>query len=110
MELLRRRRFTGNGPLTKACRGWFAEVYGTPAALLTPSCTHALEMAALLGRIAPGDEVILPSFTFSSTATAFVRSGARQAFVDIRPDTMNIDPDCVERAVTKRTRAIAAMD
>lgn len=109
-EVLRARRFTGNGPFAKACRAWFAEVYGTPAALLTPSCTHALEMAALLGRVAPGDEVILPSFTFTSTATAFVRSGARLAFVDVRPDTMNIDPECVERAVTKRTRAIAVMD
>ena len=77
--------------------------------LLTTSGTAALEMAALLCRIKPGDEVILPSYTFSSTATAFVLAGAKLVFVDIRPDTMNIDEDQVEQAITERTRAIVVV-
>ncbi len=109
-EVLRIGRFSGNGQFAKACQAWFEQVYGTPGALMTPSCTHSLEMAALLGNIEAGDEVILPSFTFTSTATAFVRSGARLVFVDIDPKTMNIDPDCVRQAITDRTKAIAVMD
>lgn len=103
-------KFSGKGQLTKACQEWFAENLQTSSALMTPSCTHALEIAALLSGVGPGDEVILPSFTFTSTATAFVRCGASLVFVDIRPDTMNIDPDCIERAITDRTKVIVTMD
>ena len=78
--------------------------------LTTPSCTHALEIAAILTGVGPGDQVILPSFTFTSTATAFVRCGASLVFVDVRPDTMNIDPEQIERAITSRTKVIATMD
>lgn len=109
-EVFRAGKFSGNGKFANACQAWFADFYGTSGALMTPSCTQALEMAALLGRIAPGDEVILPSFTFTSTATAFVRCGATLVFVDINPKTMNIDPDCIRQAITGRTKAIAVMD
>lgn len=99
----------GSGPFHGKCREWFAHTYPTARAFLTPSCTHALEVAALASGVGPGDEVILPSFTFATTATAFARTGAHLVFVDIRPDTMNIDPACVAAAVTGRTRAIIAM-
>jgi dTDP-4-amino-4,6-dideoxygalactose transaminase len=103
-------KFSGKGHFSKACREWFSENYGTSSVLMTPSCTHALEIAAMLTEVGPGDEVILPSFTFTSTATAFVRCGASLVFVDIRPDTMNIDPEQIERAITDRTKVIVTMD
>jgi dTDP-4-amino-4,6-dideoxygalactose transaminase len=99
-------QLAGNGRFTKLCQGWLEERLGAPRALLTHSCTAALEMAALLIDLQPGDEVIMPSFTFVSTANAFVLRGARPVFVDIRPDTLNIDEDLVERAITPRTKAI----
>lgn len=96
----------GDGHFTQACSRLLEQTFGIPKVLMTPSCTAALEMAALLLDLGPDDEVILPSFTFVSTANAFVRLGARPVFVDIRPDTLNIDPEAAERAVTHRTRAI----
>jgi dTDP-4-amino-4,6-dideoxygalactose transaminase len=96
----------GDGHFTQACSRLLEQTFGIPKVLLTPSCTAALEMAALLLDLGPDDEVILPSFTFVSTANAFVRLGARPVFVDIRPDTLNLDPEAVDRAVTPRTRAI----
>ncbi|MBY0406309.1 MAG: dTDP-4-amino-4,6-dideoxygalactose transaminase, partial [Rickettsiales bacterium] len=92
-----------------ACRTWFRERLSRPHLWLTPSCTHALEMAALLLALKPGDEVIMPSFTFVSSANAFAMHGATPVFVDIRPDTMNIDETLVEAAITPRTRAIMVM-
>src|SRR6185369_1996171 len=96
----------GNGAFSKRCCGWFEERLGSRKALLTHSCTAALEMAAILSGVGPGDEVIMPSFTFVSTANAFVLRGARPVFVDIRPDTLNLDEDLIEAAITERTRAI----
>lgn len=100
---------SGDGPFTRRCEALIAELTGTPRALLTHSCTAALEMAALLAGIGPGDEVIMPSYTFSSTANAFVLRGGVPVFVDIRPDTLNLDESLVEAAVTPRTRAIVAV-
>ena len=100
------RKICGDGPFTKRCHAWIEERFGAQKALLTTSGTTALEMAALLCDIKPGDEVILPSFTFSTTATAFVLVGARLVFVDVRPDTMNIDEGKIEDAITDRTRVI----
>lgn len=100
-------KICGDGEYTKKCNRWIAEKTGSKAALLTTSCTHALEMAALLIDIQPGDEVIMPSYTFVSTADAFVMRGARIVFVDIRPDTMNIDENLIEAAITPKTKAIA---
>ena len=97
---------SGNGRFTKLCHTLLEEVLGAPKILLTTSCTHALEMAALLLDIRPGDEVIVPSFTFVSTANAFVMRGARPVFVDIRPDTLNLDETLLERLITSRTKAI----
>ncbi|MCR4779498.1 MAG: dTDP-4-amino-4,6-dideoxygalactose transaminase [Ruminiclostridium sp.] len=102
------RKICGDGEFCLKCTKWFADTYETPV-LLTPSCTHALEMAAILCGIKEGDEVILPSYTFASTADAFVMRGARLVFVDIRPDTMNIDETLIEEAVTSETKAIAVM-
>lgn len=99
-------KICGDGQFTKKCSAWFEERTQTPKCLLTTSCTHALEMAALLAEIKPGDEVILPSFTFVSTADAFVLRGATIVFVDIRPDTMNIDETKIEAAITDKTKAI----
>ncbi len=96
----------GDGRFTQACCRLLEERLGINRVLLTPSCTAALEMAALLCDLEPGDEVILPSFTFVSTASAFVRAGARPVFVDIRPDTLNLDENLIEAAVTERTRVI----
>ena len=96
----------GDGTFTKKCHTFIEEKTGTAKALLTTSCTHALEMAALLCEIKEGDEVIMPSYTFVSTADAFVLRGAKIVFVDIRPDTMNIDENLIEPAITKRTKAI----
>jgi dTDP-4-amino-4,6-dideoxygalactose transaminase len=100
-------QLSGNGPFGRRCEEWLARTTGASRALLTPSCTAALELAVLLAEIGEGDEVIMPSFTFSSTATAFVLRGAVPVFVDIRADTLNIDERLVEAAVTERTRAIA---
>ena len=99
-------KICGDGEFTKKCNEWIEEKTGTPKALLTTSCTHALELAAILLDIQPGDEVIMPSYTFVSTADAFVLRGAKIVFVDIRPDTMNIDEQLIENAVTDRTKAI----
>ena len=96
----------GDGPFTKKCSQWMKERLQTKNVLLTTSCTHALEMAAFLADIQPGDEVIMPSYTFVSTADAFVLRGATCVFVDIRPDTMNIDETKIEEAITEKTKAI----
>ena len=100
------RHLSGNGPFTKHCHAWIEARVGCHSALLTHSCTAALEMAALLADVGPGDEVIMPSFTFVSTANAFVLRGARPVFVDVRADTLNLDESRVEAAITGRTRAI----
>lgn len=96
----------GDGPFTRKCSAWMKEKIQTKGFLLTTSCTHSLEMAAYLADIQPGDEVIMPSYTFVSTADAFVLRGAVCVFVDIRPDTMNIDEKKIEAAITDKTRAI----
>ncbi|MEQ8788001.1 MAG: dTDP-4-amino-4,6-dideoxygalactose transaminase [Pirellulaceae bacterium] len=98
-----------DGPFTRRCAALLQQETGSAAVLLTPSCTAALEMAADLCGLKPGDEVIMPSFTFVTTASAFVRCGARPVFVDISPETLNLDPAKVERAITPRTRAIVAV-
>jgi dTDP-4-amino-4,6-dideoxygalactose transaminase len=97
---------SGDGPFTRRCHAWLERQVGGGKALLTHSCTAALEMAAILADIGPGDEVILPSYTFVSTASAFVLRGAVPVFVDIRPDTLNLDERLVEAALTERTRAV----
>lgn len=108
-EAIDNKKLSGDGAFTKRCNEWIEEWSGTKKALLTTSCTHALEMAAILADIKPGDEVIMPSYTFVSTADAFVLRGAKVKFVDIRPDTMNIDEKLIESAITDRTRAIVPM-
>lgn len=100
------RRTSGDGPFTGKCQQWLEKTLGAKKALLTHSCTGALEMSALLCDIQPGDEVIMPSFTFVSTANAFVLRGGVPVFVDIREDTLNMDEQLVEKAVTGKTRAI----
>ncbi|MGO2133818.1 MAG: dTDP-4-amino-4,6-dideoxygalactose transaminase [Marinobacter sp.] len=105
-EALKQGKLSGDGPFTELCQRWFERQLGCERAFLTPSCTHALEMAALLIGVKPGDEIIMPSYTFVSTANAFVLRGARIVFVDVRPDTMNIDETLIEQAITERTRAI----
>jgi len=97
---------SGNGPFSKQCCNWLQDRVGVEKALLTHSCTAALEMAAILSGVGPGDEVIMPSFTFVSTANAFVLRGATPVFVDVRPDTLNIDETKIEQAITPRTKAI----
>ena len=104
---MRSGKISGDGEYTRRCHAWFEQRLAVKKALLTPSCTHALEMAAILIGIKPGDEVIMPSYTFVSTANAFVLRGAKIVFVDIRPDTMNIDETLIEAAITSRTVAIA---
>jgi dTDP-4-amino-4,6-dideoxygalactose transaminase len=99
----------GDGPFTAACNRWLEERTGARKALLTHSCTAALDMAAILADIRPGDEVIMPSYTFVSTANAFVLRGGVPVFVDIRPDTLNIDEALIEAAITPRTRAVVAV-
>jgi dTDP-4-amino-4,6-dideoxygalactose transaminase len=96
----------GDGPFTKRCHCWLEKKIGSKKALLTHSCTAALEMAAILADLEPGDEVIMPSYTFVSTANAFVLRGATPVFVDIRPDTLNLDETKIEAAITQRTKAI----
>lgn len=105
-EVLSERHLCGDGKFSKLCHGWLEEKLGCSSALLTPSGTAALEMAALLADVGPGDEVIMPSFTFVSTANAFVLRGATVVFVDIRPEDLNIDPEQIETAITKKTRAV----
>jgi len=100
---------SGDGGYSKACHAWLERFLGVGRALLTTSCTHALEMAALLLEIGPGDEVIVPSFTFVSTANAFALRGAKIIFADIRPDTLNIDESKLERLITPRTRVVVAV-
>ena len=99
-------QLSGDGSFTKRCHAWLVEQTGCPKALLTHSCTAALEMSALLADVGPGDEVIMPSFTFVSTANAFALRGATPVFVDIRPDTLNLDETLLEAAITPRTKAI----
>ena len=102
-------RLSGDGIFTQKCHAFLENELGVAKALLTTSCTHALEMAALLLDIKPGDEVIVPSFTFVSTVNAFVLRGARPVFIDIRPDTLNLDETKLERLITPRTRAIVVV-
>lgn len=105
-EAISNQKICGDGAFTKKCNEWLEETTKTNKCLLTTSCTHALELAALLLDIKSGDEVIMPAFTFVSTADAFVMRGAKIVFVDIRPDTMNIDETKIEEAITDRTKAI----
>ena len=105
-EAVDNRKICGDGPFTKKCDEWLEHRFGAKKAMLTTSGSSALDMAALLCGITPGDEVILPSFTFSSTANSFVLAGATIVFVDIRPDTMNIDEKKIEDAITDKTRVI----
>ena len=108
-QAIESKKICGDGEFTKKCNAWLEQRTGTRKALLTTSGTTALDMAALLCGLKSGDEVILPSYTFSSTATAFVLAGARLVFVDVRPDTMNIDETKIEAAITDRTRVICVM-
>ena len=105
-QALKSGKMSGDGAFSKQCERWIEKQTNTCKALMVPSCTAALEMSALLADIQPGDEVIMPSFTFVSTANAFALRGAQIVFVDIRPDTLNIDQALIESAVTDRTRAI----
>ncbi len=109
VEAVRRGQLAGDGTFTRRCQEWLQERCGAHKVLLTHSCTAALEMAALLCDAGQGDEVIMPSFTFVSTANAFALRGARPVFVDIRPDTLNLDETLIEGAITERTRAIVAV-
>ncbi|MGH8745629.1 MAG: dTDP-4-amino-4,6-dideoxygalactose transaminase, partial [Burkholderiales bacterium] len=99
----------GDGPFTSKCSDWLEARTGTRKALLTHSCTAAIELSAILADIRPGDEIIMPSYTFVSTANAFVLRGGVPVFVDIRPDTLNLDESLIEAAITARTRAIVAV-
>jgi dTDP-4-amino-4,6-dideoxygalactose transaminase len=105
-QALQSGHISGDGPFTKKCHALLQQALDVPEVLLTTSCTHALDMSALLLDIQPGDEVIIPDFTFVSTVNAFVLRGARPVFVDIRPDTLNLDETKLEGAITARTRAI----
>lgn len=106
LEALQSGHISGDGPFTKKCHALLQEALGVPQVLLTTSCTHALEMAALLLRIEPGDEVVFPDFTFVSTVNSFVLRGAKPVFVDIRPDTLNLDEKQLAAALGPKTRAI----
>lgn len=106
LEAMKVGKLSGDGKFTKLCHTWFTEDLACHKTLLTPSCTHALEMAAILIDTQPGDEIIMPSYTFVSTANAFLLRGAKIVFVDIRPDTMNIDESLIEAAITSKTKAI----
>ena len=105
-DAIEKGHLSGNGPYGKKCQAWLEQIIGSPKALLTHSCTAALEMSAILADLGPGDEVIMPSFTFVSTANAVVLRGATPVFVDIRPDTLNLDERLIEAAITPRTKAI----
>ena len=106
LEAMKSLKISGDGLFSKRCQQWFEQRLPCQKTLLTPSCTHALEMAALLLDIKEGDEVIMPSYTFVSTADAFALRGAKIVFVDVRPETMNIDERLIEQAITSKTRAI----
>ena len=106
LDAMKSSKISGDGKYGQQCQTWFEKSLGCPKTLLTPSCTQALEMAAILIDIQPGDEVIMPSYTFVSTANAFVLRGAKIVFVDIRPDTMNMDETLIEAAITPLTKAI----
>ena len=106
LDAVNKGHISGDGEYTNKCAKKLEEFSGTKRVLLTTSCTHATEMAALLSEIKPGDEVIMPSYTFVSTADAFVLRRATPVFVDIRPDTMNIDETLIEDAITSKTKAI----
>lgn len=106
LEAMRSVKMSGDGPFTKKCQTWFEQNLPCQKALLTPSCTAALEMAAILIDTQSGDEIIMPSYTFVSTANAFVLRGAKIVFVDVRPDTMNMDETKIEAAITAKTKAI----
>ena len=108
-EAVAAHKICGDGAFTKRCQEWMNDRFQVPASYLTTSGTSALEMAALLCDIHPGDEVILPSYTFCSTANAFVQRGAVLVFTDIRPDTLNIDENKIEQAITDRTKAICVV-
>jgi dTDP-4-amino-4,6-dideoxygalactose transaminase len=108
-EALKNGWLSGDGQFSKRCHAFLEQLLGVPKVLLTTSCTHALEMCALLLDIQPGDEVIVPSFTFVSTVNAFVLRGAQPVFIDIRPDTLNLDEDRLERLITSRTKAIVVV-
>ena len=105
-QAVENQKICGDGEFTRKCSEWIEKKTGTRKCLLTTSCTHATELAALLAQVGPGDEIIMPSFTFVSTADAFVLRGAVPVFVDIRPDTMNIDETLIEAAITEKTKAI----
>ncbi|WP_345993672.1 dTDP-4-amino-4,6-dideoxygalactose transaminase [Sulfurimonas sp. HSL-1716] len=106
LQSIKSLKISGDGDFSKKCHQWFEEKLNCEKVLLTPSCTHALEMAAILLDIREGDEVIMPSYTFVSTANAFTLRGAKIVFVDIRPDTMNIDETKIEQAITNKTKVI----
>lgn len=106
LEAIKSKKLAGDEMFTKLCHDWFQKTLNCDKVLLTPSCTHALEMAAILTDIQPGDEVIMPSYTFVSTANAFVLRGANIVFVDVRKDTMNIDEKLIEAAISSKTKAI----
>jgi dTDP-4-amino-4,6-dideoxygalactose transaminase len=108
-QALENAHISGDGPFTRRCHAWLEDRLTAKRALLTHSCTAALEMAAILAEVGPGDEIIMPSYTFVSTANAFVLRGATPVFVDVRADTMNLDEGLVEAAVTPRTRAICVV-
>lgn len=108
-EVLKNKKFSGDNAYTQHCHRWFNEYSNGRKTLLTTSCTHALEMCAMLLNIQPGDEVIMPSYNFVSAANAFVLRGAKVCFVDVRPDTLNIDETLIESAITERTKAIVVV-
>src|SRR5713101_7749429 len=105
-EAINNMHLSGDGPFTKKCQALLEQMLDVPKVLLTTSCTHALEMAALLLDTQPGDEVVIPSFTFVSTINAFVLRGAQPIFVDIRPDTLNLNEAQLDRVLTPRTKAV----
>lgn len=105
-QAIKNKKICGDGEFTKKCSRWMEKKFQANHVLLTTSCTHALEMAAVLTQVKPGDEVILPSYTFVSTADAFVQRGATLVFVDIRPETMNLDERLIEDAITEKTKVI----
>ena len=105
-QAVQKGHLAGDGQFTKQCNAWMEEKFHAKKVLLTHSCTAALEMAALLAEVGPGDEVIMPSYTFVSTANAFALRGATIRFVDIRPDTLNLDETKIEAAITPRTKVI----
>jgi dTDP-4-amino-4,6-dideoxygalactose transaminase len=108
-QCLASKQISGEGDFTKKCQNWFEEKLQCKRALLTPSCTHALEMAAILIDTKPGDEIIMPSYTFVSTANAFAMRGATIVFVDIRPDTLNINENLIEATISPKTKAICVV-